>query len=622
MKDQEHRHANLPVKQSEDTPHNQKHIHSSPDASADSSRRSFLGKVGGATAVALTVGLPLEPLFEGKRGQAQASVVNYGSSSRANASHEYRENTADNNNVNIGKLPDNGDSKRFTDYSGNWSKCLQHDALGVPNYAAYRSLLYALQTGNFDDFENIIVGNPGGEGFTSTMNGPMGAFSFDLEGPDSHATNIPPAPSVTSAQTAAEQVEHYWAAMMRDVQFTDYTNSALAAQAAADLNRMSYVRSHNSIFPYPVTPQNLFRGQFYPGDGNLPGPYLSQFLLQPTYFGVQPMTQQVKRFASVGEGGADYMTSVSDYQAVQNGQVPSSQLAFDSTPRFLRMGRDLSAYTHVDIPFQAYLMALLVLAGMKAPVNQGNPYGYPNGRSRTQHGFVTFGSEFCNLDAATTLSEMATRALKAAWFHKWIVNLRMRPEEYGALVQANITHSHPSPQAAGAIHSDVLKSAVLPIIYSKYGSYLLPQAFPEGSPTHPCYPTGHGTAGGACITALKFFYDGNQPIRPMLQAAGSDVVVPSADGLSLVPYGGHDRDSMTINGELAKLGWNVTTGHGIHAGIHFRSSSLYSLLLGEQVGLGVLQDRANGYTEPFTIKITKFDGTIATITNCGHGGRF
>ncbi len=80
-------------------------------------------------------------------------------------------------------------------------------------------------------------------------------------------------------------------------------------------------------------------------------------------------------------------------------------------------------------------------------------------------------------------------------------------------------------------------------------------------------------------------------------------------------YTGADRDSMTINGELSKLAWNITTGHGIHAGIHFRSSSLYSILLGEQVGLAVLQDRARGYNEPFTIHITKFDGTTATISN-------
>ena len=101
----------------------------------------------------------------------------------------------------------------------------------------------------------------------------------------------------------------------------------------------------------------------------------------------------------------------------------------------------------------------------------------------------------------------------------------------------------------------------------------------------------------------------------MLLAAGSDFIEPSSDGQSLVPYTGADRDQLTINGELAKLGWNITQGHGIHAGIHFRSSNYYSLLLGEQVGISVLQDRAQGYNEPFTIQFAKFDGTTATISN-------
>jgi hypothetical protein len=599
---------------SEDTHHNNEKATkpSGANVPADSSRRSFLGTVGGATA-ALAVALPLEPLFEGKHGQAEASVVQYGSSSRAYASWKYRDNTADAEKIDVGELPDNGDLARFTDYSGNWSKCLKHDALGVPNARSYNSLLNALQSGRFQDFENIIVGTPGGTGFTSTLNGPQGALAFDLEGLDSHATNaIGPAPSVATAQTAAEAVEHYWAALMRDVQFTAYHNSSLAAQAAADMNRLSYVRSrNNNEFPYPVTADNLFRGQFYPGDGNVQGPYLSQFMLQPTFMGVQPLTQQMQRFLSVSEGGADYMTTVGDYQNVQNGVPPTRQLAFDPTFRFLRMGRDMAAYTHVDALHQAYFVAALVLAGIGAPVNPGNPY---NG-SRTEHGFGTFGSVFGPVDAVGTIPEMATRALKAAWFHKWVVNLRMRPEEYGALVQANLTHAHPFPQAAGALNSDVLNSAVLPIIRSQYGSYLLPQAFPEGSPTHPCYPTGHGTVGGACISAIKFFFDGSQNIRPLLQAAGSDVMVPSADGLSLVPYTGADRNNLTINGELSKLGFNITFAHGIHSGIHFRSSSLQSLPLGEQVGLSVLQDRADSYNEPFTIKITKFDGTTATISN-------
>ena len=142
-----------------------------------------------------------------------------------------------------------------------------------------------------------------------------------------------------------------------------------------------------------------------------------------------------------------------------------------------------------------------------------------------------------------------------------------------------------------------------------------PQAFPEGAPTHPCYPTGHGTVGGACITAIKFFFDASQRIRPLLLAAGYDVMVPTSDGLGLTPYAGADRDTLTINGELSKLVWNITAGHGIHAGVHFRSSSYYAILLGEQVGISVLKDRARGYAEPFSINITKFDGTTVTVSN-------
>jgi hypothetical protein len=67
--------------------------------------------------------------------------------------------------------------------------------------------------------------------------------------------------------------------------------------------------------------------------------------------------------------------------------------------------------------------------------------------------------------------------------------------------------------------------------------------------------------------------------QTVLQAAGRDVYVPSQDGLSLEVYTGADRDELTVSGELVKLGWNITTGHGIHAGIHFRSSSYWALLL-------------------------------------------
>ena len=152
-----------------------------------------------------------------------------------------------------------------------------------------------------------------------------------------------------------------------------------------------------------------------------------------------------------------------------------------------------------------------------------------------------------------------------------------------------------------------LNSTALQLSHLVNGSYLLSQAFPEGSPPHPAYPTGHGTVAGACITVLKFFFNGEANISLPL--------VPSCDGLSLEPYNGPDAGQLTVNGELHKLAHNISFGHGIHAGIHWRSDSDYSILLGEAVALSFLQDQAFTYKENFAMTLTKLDGTTATIKN-------
>jgi hypothetical protein len=72
-------------------------------------------------------------------------------------------------------------------------------------------------------------------------------------------------------------VENYWMALCRDVNFTQYGNEPISKAAIAELNTLSAFTG-----PRPVTPQNLFRG-FTPGD--VLGPYVSQFLLQPLTYG-------------------------------------------------------------------------------------------------------------------------------------------------------------------------------------------------------------------------------------------------------------------------------------------------------------------------------------------------
>jgi hypothetical protein len=92
-------------------------------------------------------------------------------------------------------------------------------------------------------------------------------------------------------------------------------------------------------------------------------------------------------------------------------------------------------------------------------------------------------------------------------------------------------------------------------------------------------------------------------------------LVPTPDGLSLNSYTGPDAGNLTINGELNKLAHNISFGHGILAGIHWRSDTDSSILLGEAFALSFLQDKVRVYNEKLTVHLTKIDGSIATISN-------
>ena len=339
------------------------------------SRRNFVK--GAATVAAAAATVPLKPLLGDPGSIVEASTINYEPNKRTNDSFIYRRNTAIANKINVGELPDNGDRARYNDFSALHSKALRHDALGVPNKLSYQSLIDALETdtqNNFLALQNVIVGTPGG-GPNSRLNGPATSFAFDLEGLDSHAFTIPPpSPTVRSAQTATEQVEHYWAALLRDVPFTEYeTDTTGLVQAAVnDLNSRSFlIGGGANQWALPVTRQNLFRSRVAStaNDGNLKGPYISQFMLQPTSFGSQPLDQRHNTFAP----NQDFMTDFTSYQNVQNGGFSGNPIP-DPTRRFIRNGRDLTAYTRVDVLYQGYFVAFLLLAGLGTPLTPGNPY--------------------------------------------------------------------------------------------------------------------------------------------------------------------------------------------------------------------------------------------------------
>jgi hypothetical protein len=560
---------------------------SSTPAPSHPGRRRFLGQLGGAAALLAAGGIKASA--DTPPGDCNIGVPAGPGTENQRVTQAYnlrvQEATQD-ALLPVARNVNNGDEALYPDKAGAYTKGLPHDSAGRVDLNAYATFKTALTTGRFSDFERIIMGG------TRTLNGPQGGLAFDLDRPDNVQFGQPivlPAPPIAGDQAATELLEHYWASLLRDVAFTDYGSSSLAAMAAQELGGLpAYLGPRNSHGQ--VTIDLLFRGLF---PGETLGPYLSQFLVTPTFLGAQPISQQMIGYLP----NIDYMASFGDWLTVQNGNFTGLQNQIDPVLRYRRNGRDLAAFTHVDVLYQAYFTAYLVLSSLDVPVNPGNPYI----GSICENGFGTFGSP----DFASTLAAVATKALDAVWYQKWFVHLRPRPEAAGGLVhlvktgQGNLTDVKPS--------NVILNSTGLQQSFDKYGTWLLSQAFPEGSPMHPAYPTGHGTVGGACITVLKFFYNGN--------ALFPNPVVPTSDGLSLLPYTGADAGTLTVNGELNKLGHNISFGHGIHAGIHWRSDTDTSLLLGEAIALGVLRDRAKTYNEPFTVQLTKFDGTTATISN-------
>jgi hypothetical protein len=480
---------------------------------------------------------------------------------------------------------DNGDEARYSDKSGTYTKGVLQLGIGLVDPMAYTSFKAALASGNPADFDNIVVGNGGNP--KGRLNGPQGGLAFHLGNLDADQFSSPPAPAVASEAYAAELVELYWAALLRDVAFADYSGNAKAVAAAAELTNMpAYAGPRDAT--KKVTPDLLFRGVF-PGEQS--GPYISQFLLtdQNVSLGALPIVQKY-----ITNTTKDFLTDPAEFLRVQNGQAPAFSLTAGPA-LYLHDGRGLAAYTHGDVLYQAYFIAYLVLSALNVPLNPGIPYK----TSKTQKAFTTLGDP----DIAATLAAVAEVALKAVWYQKWWVHLRHRPESGGALVYLQKTGQGFPAQAQ--VSNPALNSQAVQASFTANNSYLLPQAFPEGSPTHPAYPTGHGAVAGACITVLKFFYDDSWPIPGTL--------APKSDGSGTVPAPGNP--TLTVNGELHKLASNISFGHGILAGIHWRSDTDASIRLGEAVALSYLRDLARTYNEPFSVSLTKLDGSTETISN-------
>ncbi|MDJ0658446.1 MAG: phosphatidic acid phosphatase [Crocosphaera sp.] len=503
----------------------------------------------------------------------------------------------------------------------SFTKTLKHDKEGVVDSDSFKSLVKAIEAGTQEAFENVILG-----GGKRLLVNPLNAFSSQLIGDQSKDSKMAPAPAFNSRNTAVDMVERYWMALCRDVRFDQYQNSALIKRACEDLNNIGFDKE----FGFKVTPQNIFRG---PYEGCDVGPHVSQFLLKDFIFGNQP----VRQMALSPREGLDYMTDLETWNLVNNGDIdPSGSDVLDGR-RYLITLRDAGQWVHVDFPHQSSLWSTIILLGEMSRISQASPYA----RSPQDKGAITTAVPFGSLggpDITVHSALVAVYGLKHAWFQKWCVHLRLRPEVYAQRLDSFREKLFPQNKQKGISprrdFKDVFgegaevwqKTSVLDHILEhnklqntmfsrgdKEGTLLLPMGFPEGSPAHPAYPGGHSVFVAAGATMAKAFFEDVPIANPM---------VPTADGQGLTAYTG--GETLTVHGELNKLIANVTLfrdGAGMHwrtdgttAGNPGTSINTGGNLLGETMAISMLRDIKETYREQVgTFSFKSITGETKTI---------
>ncbi|MBE9180893.1 phosphatidic acid phosphatase [Oculatella sp. LEGE 06141] len=500
----------------------------------------------------------------------------------------------------------NGDEQRFEQIGfpgfASYTKALAHDASGMVDKHSLKSLLNAIQVGTQEAFEQVQLGGQ------RKQTNPLNAYSFQAIGDDSNGARIAAAPEFGSRNTAIDMVERYWMALCRDVPFDQYANSGLIKAACEDLNKLGFEQE----FGFVCTEQTLFRG---PYEGCAVGPHVSQFLLQDFKFGNQ-LIRQLQRYP---RPGLDYMTDLDTWNQINNGQsYPNGTDLIDGN-RYITTLRDGGQWVHIDLPHQAGLWATLILFGLDAKRSKANPYH--NDSITTSVAFGSLGAPDVTIQSGLA----GVYALKHAWFQKWCVHRRLRPEVYAQRLElfrcGLMGESYDNPlnndkfnDLFGAGADVWRKTQVLDRIFEhnrqqnmaqnrgdRNGSWLLPMGFPEGSPTHPAYPGGHSAFVAAAATVAKaYFADGKFP----------NPKVPVDGGQMLGDYKG---ETLTIHGELNKLIANVTLFRD-GAGMHWRTDGTTSgpnagvgrpgvgiptggNLLGEKLAISMLRDTRCTYRE-------------------------
>jgi membrane-associated phospholipid phosphatase len=271
----------------------------------------------------------------------------------------------------------------------------------------------------------------------------------------------------------------------------------------------------------------------------------------------------------------------------------------------------MGTHVHTDGPYQEYYRAATVLVFWDFPRTRESPY--PG--SVNEADGVTFGP----VDPFSLVGAVSYEAFKAAWAQKWRAFRRIRPEAMAGLVELdrNRAGSVPGQGLAALLEGDVADDvlSVVEEYNARQGTYgfadgatdtaLLGQMYPEGSPTHPAYPSGHATVAGAGVTVLKALFADEAPITATgMRPVGIDPEDPTEHVfIDRGRYAHPDVPEMTVGSELDKLASNIAHAR-MFGGVHYRSDGERGIRLGEQVAVRFLQDHLRSYPE------TEFGGAF------------
>ena len=473
-------------------------------------------------------------------------------------------------------------------FNGSFHKSLEHnDVTGsLKHEKEYKKMVKAILHNKQQLLASVHLNN----GSQILLSNPLASLSSVLSGSPQPSLYLTVPPSLSSHNGGADMVENYCMAYTRDASFFNYDADATISLMLDSSHMNSPSILANLLYKPTGTfgTQTIFRGM---SNEELVGPYISQLLLLNVPFGNGSSIMPQKYFSlsprSIALGPVEWCINNTQVINIQNGLInnlpPLNPI--DTTYTYIYNGRSLAEAVHNDSAYQYYYQAAQILTKLGSSPNPGFP-SYKN-----QSPFITGPGLTDILCAIGSVTELA---LKHAYYWKWQVYRKLRPEVFGlwvSNVMTNLVKNHHNYDISHVL----LNNGILNNIYGQNSSYTLTQCYREGCPVHPSYPAGHAVCAGANITLLKIFFDGSQPWAT-LPGVLSGLLGPSAgamqadvNGQNLVPYVGIDSANMTVEGEINKLGSNVALGRD-WAGIHYRSDSMAGMLLGEEIAIKYMED--------------------------------